>query len=106
MPRRPRRQHTAEQKAVLVHKHLVDKVPVSQICNENDLQPSLFYDWVRQFQANASAAFAAPQRAAPSRERQLEEKIAALEAKLSKKDGVIAWLAQEHATLKKTLGES
>jgi len=106
MSRRPRRQHTAEQKAALVQKHLIEKVPVSQICNENDLQPSLFYDWVRQFQANAHAAFATPQRAAPSRERELEAEKAALEARLAKKDATIAWLAQEHATLKKTLGET
>ena len=105
MSRRPRRQHTAEQKAALVRKHLVDKVPVSQICNENDLQPSLFYDWLRQFEAQAYAAFERPRDTA-GRERQLEEKVAALEARLAKKDGVIAWLAQEHATLKKTLGET
>ena len=57
MPRRPRRQHSPEQKTTLVQRHLVEKVPVSQICNENDLQPSLFYDWLRQFQAQAVAAF-------------------------------------------------
>ena len=106
MSRRPRRQHSPEHKAALVQKHLIDKVPVSQIYNENDLQPSLFYDWLRQYQANAAAAFGTSPRSAPSRERQLEEKIAALEAKLAKKDGVIAWLGQEHATLKKTLGEN
>jgi transposase-like protein len=103
MSRRPRRQHTPEQKAALVQRHLVDKVPVSQLCNENDLQPSLFYDWLRLIQANAHAAFAAPQ-ATASRERQLEEKIAALEAKLVKKDEIIAYVAQEHLTLKKSLG--
>lgn len=105
MSRRPRRQHTPEQKAALVQRHLIEKVPVSQICNENDLQPSLFYDWLRQFQANAHAAFAAPAHVS-SRERQLETENTALKAKLAKKDEVIAWVAQEHAELKKKLGET
>ena len=105
MSRRPRRQFTAEQKTALVKKHLMDKVPISQLCNENDLQPKQLYDWVRQFQERAHAAFAAPQHTS-SRERQLEAEVTALKAKLAKKDEVVSWLAQEHAELKKSLGQS
>jgi transposase-like protein len=105
MSRRPRRQHTAEQKVALVQKHLIDKQPVSQICNENDLQPSVFYDWLRIYQANAQAVFAPPTHVS-TREKQLEAENAALKARLAKKDEVVAWLAQEHAMLKKTLGET
>jgi transposase-like protein len=59
-PRRPRRHHKPEQKAVLLRGHLVDKVPVSQICEDNELQPSVFYDWLRQLIERAPAALAAP----------------------------------------------
>lgn len=103
MSRRPRRQFSAEQKAALVKKHLIEKVPISQICNENDLQPSQLYDWVRLFQEHAHVAFAAPQHVS-SRERELEAENALLKARLAKKDEVIAWVAQEHAELKKKLG--
>lgn len=88
MSRRPRRHHSPEQKAalvrrkaVLVRRHLVDKVAVSQICNEANPQPSMFCDWPRQFAAHAHAALAAPARS--SRERELEAKVAALEARLA-----------------------
>lgn len=103
MARRTRRQFTAQQKLAFVQKHLVDKQPVSQVCNENDLFPTQLYEWIKQFEANAHAAFVAPQQIS-SRERQLEEKIAALEAKIVKKDEIIAWVAEEQVTLKKSLG--
>jgi len=103
MSHRPRRQFTAEQKAAFVKKHLIDKQPVSQVCNENDLLPTQFYEWVKQFQANSHAAFASPQHIS-SRERQLEEENTALKAKLVKKDEIIAWVAEQQLALKKTLG--
>jgi transposase-like protein len=45
---RSRRHHTTEQKVTLLKRRPVDKVPVSDLCNEEDLQPSLFYTWQRQ----------------------------------------------------------
>src|SRR5262245_53719484 len=103
MSRRPRRHHSPEQKAALLKRHLVDKVPVSQICNENELQPSVFYDWLRQLLERAPAAFVAP--TGTSREKQLEQKVAALEQKLARKDAVIAEISEDFVQLKKELGE-
>jgi transposase-like protein len=40
-----RRHVTPEQKAQILHRHLVDKVPVSQLCDELKLQPRVFYYW-------------------------------------------------------------
>jgi transposase len=102
MSKRPRRHHSPEQKAALLKRHLVDKIPVSQLCNENDLQPSVFYDWLRQLLERAPAAFMSP--GGSSRERQLEEKMAALEAKLVRKDSIIAEVSEDYVQLKKQLG--
>jgi transposase len=99
-----RRHFTPEAKAKLLSRHLVDKVPVSQLCDEIKLQPSVFYSWQTQLFERAPLALSAPKPAA-SRERQLEEKIAALEAKLAKKDSVIAEISAEYVQLKKNLGE-
>jgi transposase len=101
--RRPRRHHSPEQKAALLRRHLVDKVPVSQLCEENDLQPSVFYDWLRQLLERAPVALSGP--AISSREQRLEQKIATLEAKLTRKDEVIAEISEEYVKLKKELGE-
>jgi transposase len=103
MSRRSRRHHTPEQKAALLRKHLVDKVPVSDICNEADLQPSVFYDWLRQLVERAHVALATPTN--NGREKQLEQKVTALEEKLAKKDSVIAEISEEYVQLKKGLGE-
>ena len=73
MPRKPRRSFTAEQKAALLRSHYVDKVPISKLCEENDLQPSLFYYWQKQFFENAAAALQ-PAAAAP-RSTELEAKV-------------------------------
>jgi len=104
MSKRSRRRHTPEQKATLLRRHVVDKKPVSEICNEAQIQPSVFYKWERDLVEAAPLLFAS--RRTPSRERELEAKIAALEAKLARKDAIIAEVSEEYVKLKKTLGES
>jgi transposase len=37
------RHFTAQQKVAILRRHLVDKVPVSEVCEENGLQPSVLY---------------------------------------------------------------
>lgn len=98
-----RRHFTPEQKAGLLRRHLVEKVPVSTLCNENDLQPSVFYGWLHQLLNNAAAALGSPR--GSSREHGLEAKVKALEVKLARKDAVIAEVSEEYVKLKKALGE-
>jgi len=101
-----RRTHSVEQKAVILRRHLVDKVPVSDLCDEYKIQPSVFYSWQTKLMDNLPAAvehIGGRQRS--SREAELEKKVAALEARLAKKDAVIADISEEYVTLKKELGE-
>jgi transposase-like protein len=100
--RKERRQYTAEQKVSLLRRHLIDKVPVSTLCEEHQLQPTVFYHWLKQFFENGAAAFQHPRDSSRKRE---QERIAALEAKLRTKDEVLAELMEEHLALKKSLGE-
>lgn len=67
MPRRPRRQFTTEQKVAILRRHFVDKVPVSQLCEEYELQPSVFYYWLKQAFENLAGAL---QPAATTRSRE------------------------------------
>ena len=104
--KRSRRQFTTEQKVALLQRHLVDKEPVSKICEENELQPSVFYQWLRQALGNLGAALGPLAPDAPSkREKELVAKTKELEAKLTKKDNVIAEISAEYVQLKKELGE-
>jgi len=54
--RNPRRTFSSEQKAAILRRHLVDKVPVSNLCDEYQIQPSLFYGWQRQLMDNLALA--------------------------------------------------
>ena len=56
MSKPKRRRHTPEQKAAILRPHLADKVPVSDLCDEFGIQPSVFYAWQRQLLENLSAA--------------------------------------------------
>lgn len=106
MSKRTRRNYTSGQKAAMLKEHLVDKAPISDICDKHKLQPSLFYGWQRQLFENAERALGAPNDGgASSREKELEARIAQLEAKLAKKDAIIAEISGEYVALKKELGE-
>lgn len=102
--KRPRRHHSADQKAAILKRHHVEKVPVSDVCDAAKLQPSVFYYWQKQLFENASAVFDAP-KGKPSREQQLEARITQLEAKLARKDAVIAEVTEELVRAKKQHGE-
>ena len=104
--KRTRRSHSVEQKAAILRRHLVDKVPVSDLCDEYKLQPSVFYAWQRQLMHNLPAAMESlGGRKKGSREAELERRVAALEAKITRKDSVIAEISEEYVALKKELGE-
>jgi transposase-like protein len=105
---RARRQFTPEDKATILRRHLADKIPVSDLCDEYHIQPSLFYLWQRQALENLTAAFQdgralRGQARAGAAER---ARLAALEAKLARKDAIIAEVSEEYLALKKKLGES
>jgi transposase len=52
-----RRHFTAQQKVAILRRHLVDKVPVSEVCEENGLQPSVFYRWQKELLEKGAVVF-------------------------------------------------
>ena len=102
--RKERKHYTSEEKVTILRRHLLDKIPVSDICEELGLQPTVFYRWQKEFFENGASAFQSKERPA----RQIEEKqkrIEFLEKKVQTKDEVLAELMAEHIALKKSLGE-
>ena len=97
---------SADQKVLSVKRHLLDRVPVSQLCDELKISVNTFYNWQRELFENGHLAFAKNGRGAGKVEEVQQQKIAMLEAKIQRKDGVIAELMEEHVTLKKSLGEN
>ena len=52
-----RRNYTAEEKVAILRRHLLEKVAVSDLCDEYQLNPNVFYHWQKQFFENGTAAF-------------------------------------------------
>ncbi len=96
-----RKHYTPEEKVSILRRHLVEKVPVSDLCQELKLRPTVFYRWLKEFFKNGAAAF---QKDSKSESKQDKERIAALEAKLKSKNEVLSELMEEHVALKKSWG--
>jgi transposase len=99
-----RRNFTPEQKVNILREHLIERVPVSDVCDKHQIHPTLFYQWQKTFFEKGSAAFETGR--SPSRVvGQQERKLLALESKLSMRTEALAELMEEHVRLKKSLGE-
>ncbi len=103
-PANHRRQFSPEAKIKILRQHLLDKVPISEVCEKHQITPTQFYQWQKTFFENGAAAFA--KTAGVRATSQAEQRVAALENKLQRKDEVIAEIMAEHILLKKSLGES
>lgn len=100
--RKKRHNYTPEEKVIILRRHLIDRVPVSDLCDEYQLQPKLFYDWQKLFFENGAAAFSRSQN---NQKRAEVNRIQQLEEKLQRKHEVLSELMEEHIKLKKELGE-
>jgi transposase len=99
-----RRTFERDRKATILKRYLVDKVPISDLCDEYGIKPNHIYNWQKILFDNAEAAFEQATGRGKSKAGQ-EEKVHDLEAKLQQKNEVIAELLQEHVQLKKSVGE-
>ena len=97
-----RKNYTPEEKESILKKHFVEKESVSDLCDKYNLQPTVFYHWQKQFFENGALKF---QRQLKRKTNKIEQKVAALEQKLTQKNEVLAELMEEHMALKKSLGE-
>ena len=99
---RPRRTFTAEEKLKVVMAVIQDGKAVSDVAKENNIHPNMILNWKKEFLENAAMIF---NRTRPDiTEKAQQKKIDELEAKLQKKDEVIAEIAEENMMLKKTFG--
>ena len=49
--------YTGEVKVAILRRHWMDKVPVSDLCDEHGLRPTVFYRWQKEFFENGATAF-------------------------------------------------
>jgi transposase-like protein len=101
--RKAQKNYSPEEKMALLRRHWVEKVPVSTLCDEAKIQPTVFYRWQEKVLKSAAVVF--QRGGAPSQQTQQQAKVERLEQKMRQKDEVIAELMAEHVALKKANGE-
>ncbi len=82
---------------------MLEKKVLSDLCDENNIHPTMFYRWQKELFSNA--AFALNNSNAKEIVR-WKKKTLELEEKLTRKNEVLSELMEEHIALKKSLGES
>ncbi len=97
-----RKQYSPQEKVVILRRHLLEAVPVSDLCDQYGLHPTVFYRWQKEFFEQGAAAF---QHQQVAREKHWAQRVAVLEAKLRQKNEVLSEVMEEHVRLKKSLGE-
>ena len=99
-----RRHFSGPEKVAILKRHLLEKRPVSDLCDELGIGPNLFYRWQKELFENGHAAFE-NNRKSKAVEDAKQRRIEQLEAKLLRKNEVLSELMEEHTKLKKELGE-
>jgi transposase len=102
--KQPRRHFTGAEKVAILKRHLVEKVPISNLCDELKLYPHQVHAWLKEFFENGQAAFDHG-RKAKALEDAKDRKIQQLEAKLTRKNEVMAELMEALTEEKKRNGE-
>jgi len=105
-----RRRHTPEEKVSILKKHLLEKKPISEVCREHGISPTLFYRWQQEFFEKGAQLFQRSntrngQSAEQRQLKKLEAEVAQKDTRLSEKNEVLAELMEAHVKLKKSLGE-
>ena len=100
-----RKHYSGEEKVAVLRRHLLEQVPVSDLCDELNLAPTVFYRWQKELFEHGAAAFERKSKRETKQESQQARKVEALEAKLATKNEVLSELMEEHVKLKKALGE-
>jgi transposase len=101
---KPRRHFADQEKVAIIRRHLIDKVSISDLCDELHIYPNQFYDWLKKFFENGHLAFANGRKSKPAQDAP-QAKIQKLEAKLQKKNEVMAELMEALTDEKKRNGD-
>ncbi len=59
--------YTPEEKVAILRRRLLEQVPTSELCDQQGLQPTVFYRWQKEFFENGAAAFQPKARPQPFR---------------------------------------
>jgi len=100
--RQKRRRFTPEQKAAILREHLVDRVPVSDLCERHGIGVPMFYRWQKQMFDSLPGLFQSDP--GEKTEKKAEAEVRRLQERLAAKDAVIAEIMGDLIDAKKKTG--
>src|SRR5438874_11671167 len=100
--KKQRKHYAPEEKVAILRRHLLEKEPISKLCDELDLQPTVFYRWQKEFFENGAAAF---QGKGGTDQEAEKDASSSWRRRSSAKTRSLAELMGEYVALKKELGE-
>jgi transposase len=68
--KKQRKYYTPEEKVAILRRHLLEQVPISELCGKQGLQLTVFYRWQKESFENGAAAFQPKARSNHSAEQQ------------------------------------
>jgi transposase-like protein len=102
---RERKTWGAAEKLAILKQYLVEKVPISDLCDRHGMQPSQVYQWQALLFEHGAAAFERKPGRQPNAEGVKDREIAHLQTKLAQKNEVISELMEANVREKKLNGE-
>lgn len=104
-----RKRRTAEDKLIILKRHLLKGEKISDICEAEGIAPSMFYSWQQALFENGALALDSKSKSTAAREskkvQQLKVELDKTKSKLSKKHEVLSELMSEYIELKKNIGD-
>jgi transposase-like protein len=102
---RERKTLAGSEKLAILKRYLMERVPISDLCDQYGLQPSQIYYWQAQLFEHGAGVFERKAGRQANAERVKDRKIAQLQLKLAQKNEVISELMEENVREKKLNGE-
>jgi transposase len=101
--RKKRTNYSGSQKVAILRRHLVDGVPIADLCDEYRMHPTVLYRWQRELFERGTAVFEATRCCSTKGQDDHAHRIATLEERLRQKDELLLKLTEEYFHLKKKL---
>lgn len=99
MAKSPKRLSNAD-KVKALKRHLLEKLPVSEVCDEMGIAPSAYYKWQIKLFENAEYSLTEP--AKYQKQTSDQKRIQLLEERLQQREEALAELMTDHVKLKKS----
>ena len=99
MPQKRRRLREPE-KVKILKRHLLEKEPISKVCDEAQIAPTQFYAWQAKLFDHAEEALRDARSKKPTNKDR--QRVELLEARLREREEALAELMTEHVALKKS----